>query len=108
MTQSYFYDKRLDDLLLAFVNTPGGAIEKVNLFNDAPDDFNIALSFLVAEGYLEESKYGFQITYKGKAMINQGGFVRKHRRERALFYSSIVGTIAGVLALFISIVALLC
>ena len=107
MTQSYFYCKRLDIILDMFAKVKGGSIAKVNLFDDAPDEFDTALSFLVAEGCLEESKYGYQITYKGKAIINQGGFVRKHRRECALFYSSIIGTIVGIIALIVSIVALL-
>lgn len=108
MTQSYYYYKRLDDLLATFANRKGGSILKVDLFNKAPEEFGMALSFLVAEGCLEESKYGFQITYKGKAVIKQGGFVRKYRRDCLLFYSSIIGTIAGVLGLLISVVALLC
>lgn len=108
MTQSYFYCKRLDLVLDMFAKVEGGSIAKINLFNDAPDEFDTALSFLVAEGCLEERKYGYQITYKGKAIINQGGFVRKYRRERALFYSSIIGTIVGIIALIVSIVALLC
>ena len=91
-----------------FAQTESGSIAKANLFDNAPDEFDTALSFLVAEGCLEESKYGFQITYKGKAIINQGGFVSKHRRECALFYSSIIGTVVGVIALVVSIVALLC
>lgn len=108
MTYSYFYNKRLDYILMMFVQTGGGGISKDKLFDNAPDEFDTALSFLVAEGCLEESKYGFQITYKGKAIINQGGFVGKHRRECALFYSSIIGTAVGVIALVVSIVALLC
>jgi hypothetical protein len=91
-----------------FAKVEGGSIAKINLFNDAPDEFGMALSFLVAEGCLEESKYGYQINYKGKAIINQGGFVRKYCRESTLFYSSIIGTIIGIIALIVSIVALLC
>lgn len=107
MTNSYFYNARLDEQLRMFANIPGGRIEKRILLNNAPDDFDTALSFLAEEGYLEESEHDFKITYKGKALINQGGFIGKHRRERILFYSTIVAAIAGTLGLAVSIVALL-
>ena len=108
MTLSYYYCKRLDIILDMFAKVEGGSIVKVNIFDNAPDGFVTALSFLVAEGCLEEFKYSYKITYKGKAIMNQGGFVRKHLRECMLFYSSIIGTIVGVIALIVSIVALLC
>ena len=107
MNNLKFYDKRLDSLLETFDAVSSGRIEKTLLLNDAPDDFHEALSFLVAEGCLEELKYGYQITYKGKAIINQGGFVSQYRRERALFYCTVIAAVSGVLCLFVSLVALL-
>lgn len=108
MTTSDFYNKRLDTLLNTFLGVPSGCIEKAVLLDNAPDDIPEALSFLSAEGYLEESEYCFKITYKGKALIEQGGFIRKHRRERALFYCTVVAAVSGVLGLLVSLAALLC
>lgn len=106
MSKSFYYNKRLDLILETFVENESGFITKRNLFDNAPKDFPDALSFLVAEGCLEEDDYYFKITYKGKALINQGGFVGKYRRERTLFYFSVIGTITGVIGLIVSIVAL--
>lgn len=107
MTISDFYDKRLDLVLDMFYNTVGGAIERRVLFDKAPQDFDRALSFLVAEGLLEEDEYGFKITYKGKALHDNGGFSKKNRRERALFYCAVVATGCAVASLAVSLVALL-
>lgn len=107
MNNLKFYNKRLDSLLETFDAVSSGRIEKTLLFNDAPDDFYEALSLLVEEGYLEEDRYSFKITYKGKFFRDQGGFVRQYRRERALFYCTVIAAVSGVLCLLASIVALL-
>ncbi len=107
MNNLKFYNKRLDSLLETFDTVSSGRIEKTLLLNDAPDDFNEALSFLANEGYLEEDRYSFKITYKGKFFRKQGGFVRQYCRECALFYCTIIAAVSGVLCLLVSLVALL-
>ena len=106
MTQSFYWNKRLDVLLETFLNATGGCIEKKTLLNKTLKDLPEALAFLVAEGYLEESKYYFKITYKGKAFINQGGFTRQYRRESIQFYCTIIAAISGVIGLLFSVFAL--
>lgn len=63
-------------------------------------------AFFVKEGLLEESRNHYKITFKGKALIDNGGFVAKYRRERIQFYSVIIATVVGVISLVVSIVAI--
>lgn len=115
MTNEEFYSTLLDMLLEMFDKNPAGAIEKSELFDvppgkTLPPDYDKALRHLVAEGCLDENKYGFAITYKGRAIFNEGGFVGKYRRkmrERRLERIGILtGIVCGVAGLVLSIFAL--
>lgn len=110
-----FNRTRLDMVLEIFDKSPTGAIEKSVLFSvpaggTLPPDYDKALRYLAAEGYLEENKHGFAITYKGRAIFHEGGFVGKYRREvrgRRLEHIGIITGIAcGVASLILSIIAL--
>jgi len=107
MTTAKYYNVRLDCLLRMFLGTSDGIIEKRVLFDNALEDWDAALDFLVAEGYLEESDYHMKITYKGKAFVEQGGFVGKHLREHVLFYCTIVAALCSAVGLVFSVLALL-
>lgn len=76
------------------------------LFHNAPEGFGDAIRFLVKEGLLEESRNHYKITFKGKALVDNGGFVAKYRRERIQFYSVIIATVVGVISLAVSIIAI--
>lgn len=107
--------ERLDMILKMFNESPTGGYEKRVLFmrhgdKPLPADYDKAVAFLVAEGCLEEDKNGFTITYKGRSIINEGGFLGKYRREmrgRMLEHIGIItGIVCGVAGLILSIIAL--
>lgn len=89
-------------------------MEKTALFHDAgkglPPDYDKVLSFLSREGYLDEDARSFKITHKGRMVLDEGGFLRKYRREvreRTLTRIGIlVGIVCGLSGLILSIVAL--
>lgn len=115
MDNEEFNRTRLDMVLEMFEKSPGGAIEKSILFHvppgeTLPPDYDKAFRHLVAEGCLEENKHGFAITYKGRAIFHEGGFVGKYRREmrgRRLEHIGIItGIVSGIAGLILSIIAL--
>lgn len=99
-----YYSKMLDEALNIFEH--GNWITSEVLFNKAPEGFSSAIELLAKEGYPEESDYHYRITFKGQALINNGGFFRKYLRERANFYCCVVAAIASVLSLLIALIAL--
>ena len=103
-----FDSARLDELLRMFEGTGNRIPQKVLLGNEPPEDWCIAISFLVDKGYLKEHDDCFEITYKGKAFIHDGGFVGKNRRERVLLYCAVVAVVCSILAFIVSLVALVC
>ncbi len=105
-----FYCTRLDSVLELFDKMNGNRIPSSVLLDekDAPEDWTRAVMFLAAEGYLEERNGYFEITYKGKALADNGGFIRKHRRERVLFYCTVIAAVCGFAGLIVSLVALVC
>lgn len=104
---NWYYSARLDEMLRMFEAT--GSVPCSVLFgNNSPEDWCLAVSYLVREGYLEEHGDQFEITYKGKALVHDGGFVGKSRRERVLSYCTVVAAVCGVLCLVVSLVALVC
>lgn len=115
MNNDEFNRARLDMVLEMFDKSPGGVIEKSILFyvppgKTLPSDYDKAFRFLVAEGCLEENKHGFAITYKGRAIFHEGGFVGKYRREvrgRRLEHIGIItGIVSGIAGLILSVIAL--
>lgn len=106
----WFDNFRLDDVLRIFINTKDGRVPSSVLLNKdgAPEDWIRAIEFLTEECYLKESDGYFEITYRGKAVLNEGGFVRKNRRERTLSNYTIIAAICSVLTLLVSLIALLC
>lgn len=115
MNNEEFNRARLDMVLEMFDKSPAGAIEKSVLFSvppggTLPPDYDKALRHLVTEGCLEENKHGFAITYKGRAIFHEGGFVGKYRREvrgsRLEHFGIITGIVCGVAGLILSIIAL--
>ena len=106
----WFDNIRLDEVLRTFNKSKDGRIPSSVLLNKdgAPEDWIRAIEFLTEEGYLKESDGYFEITYRGKAVLNEGGFVRKNRRERTLFNYTITAAICSVLTLIVTLIALLC
>lgn len=94
------------DAALQFISEKG-FIGKSNIFNYAVHFPVVTISTLVNEGYVKQSDYGFKITHKGKLFLEQGGFVRQHRLNCCLLYSSIIAAISAVASAIISVVALL-
>lgn len=74
----------------------------------SPEDRHRAVDLLVAEEYLRDCGDYFEITYKGKMFIHDGGFFRQDRRKRILAYCTVVAAVASVLALAVSVIALVC
>lgn len=108
MTDSKFYNGRLDEVLKMFDECKnGGVIKRSDLFRGKdPDDWRLAVAYLVEKGYLKEYDDRFEITYEGKSFLHHGGFAGKHSVERIQFYSTLIAAIASVLSLIVSIVAL--
>lgn len=106
----WFDSKRLDDVLKMFDSVKDGRIPSRLLLDEehAPEDWTRAIRFLTEEGYLKEQDDCFEITYRGKAVLHDGGFFGKDRRERVLFYSSVMAAVCGFLGLLVSLVALVC
>ena len=106
----WFDSTRLDDILKMFDNANDGRIPSAILLDkeDAPEDWERAVRYLLDEGCLKEHGDCFEITYRGKAVLHDGGFFRKDRRERMLFNSSVVAAVCSLLALIVSLVALIC
>lgn len=75
---------------------------------EAPEDRDRATSFLTEEGYLKQSDGYFEITYRGKAMLRDGGFLRKDRRERALSYCTVIAAVCSLPGLVVALIALVC
>ncbi len=107
MTIEYFNNWCLDEILRTFAKVNGGRVERWALFQDPPENYASAVALLVKEGYLKEDKYGFEITFNGKAFIQQGGFVGEYRRKRTLFYCTIVAAVTGVIGVLLFFAALL-
>lgn len=110
MTNIQFDNARLDEMLKMFDGLKnGGIIERgVLLSGEKPEDWRLAVALLVEQGYLKEYEDRFEITYKGKAFLHNGGFSGKHSTERIQFYCTLIAAIASVLSLIISIIALCC
>ena len=115
MTDAEFNKWKLDMALEMFGNSPTGYIEKSTLFclpdgASLPPDYDKVLAFLSLEGYLEEDKRGYKITYKGRTILDEGGFLKKYRREirehRVDRIGILVGIVTGVAGLVLSIIAL--
>lgn len=101
-----------DIILSIFTNEPGGLLtyERFSPHAQMSPDYDEVVASLTEEGYLKECRYGFNITAKGRAVYNDGGFVAKHRRkqrEHVLVRAGIIiGIITGVSSLILSIIAL--
>lgn len=110
MVMDWFDSKRLDEVLKLFGNVKDGRIPSSLLLDDenAPEDWSRAVHFLAEEGYLKEQYDCFEITYRGKAMLRNGGFLRQNRRERVLFYCTVIAAVCGFAGLLVSLVALVC
>jgi hypothetical protein len=107
LNAAFFYDVCLDTVLRMF--DASKRVPRSALFSSVdsqPEGWCSALAFLVEEGYLKETCDYYEITYKGEALVHNGGFRRKHLIERALFYSSVVAAVCSVLSLAVSVVAL--
>ncbi len=115
MNDAEFNKWKLDMALGMFEKSATGYIERSVLFHmpdggTLPPDYDKVLAFLSLEGYLEEDKYGFKITYKGRTVLDEGGFLKKYRREvrerRLDRIGILVGIVSGIAGLILSIIAL--
>lgn len=101
---------RLDEVLRTFDSINDGLVPTKVLLDekDAPPDWRRAVEFLIEEGYLKEYGDWFEITYRGKAMLHKGGFVKEHRIERTLFYCTVIAAVCSFFAFVVAVVALVC
>jgi len=107
MRNSLGYNYKVLDLVLdMFDSSTNGIIAAEDLYrgkSSFPSDQNKVLSFLEAEGLLEQVPDGFKITYKGRMIIHQGGFWKIHRRQLFGRICTIAAAIAGVFAVILQI-----
>ena len=69
--------------------------------------YNEIMEFLESEGLLKETPYYFEITYKGRLKVDDGGFTGSFRRERRALFWSCFAAIVSFAAAVASIVALI-
>ena len=72
-----------------------------------PSDEEEVYSFLVEEGLLKETGYGFEITHRGRIVIHGGGYAARVSRERLVRLCAYIGAVSGVIAATLSLIALL-
>ena len=77
------------------------------LFHNAPEGLDSAIRLLVDEGYLEKSDNRYKITFKGKSLVDNGGFAAKYRNERIQLYCVIIAAITSTLSLITALITLL-
>lgn len=99
-----FYAQLLDIALSSLEK--GVWIPENTLFYNAPEGLDSAIRLLVDEGYIEESDNRYKITFKGKSLVDNGGFTAKYRNERIQLYCAIIAAITSVLSLAIAIIAI--
>lgn len=101
---------RLDEVLRMFVEAKDGKIPASLLLDEekAPEDWCAAIGFLTEEGFIKKSGDYYEITYRGKSFLHEGGFLRKDFRERILFHSAVIAAVCSLLALLVSLIALIC
>lgn len=107
ITEDCLKNIQLDMMLKTFKNSPNGFVDNKSLFHEPIEDWTDAIAFLTKEGYLEELRYGYKITYKGKMLIDQGGFSRKYIREVAQHWATIAAGVTSTIAAVASVLALL-
>lgn len=111
MGHSVEYDYKVCDIVLeTFDNIPGGFVSHEQM-NKASQQYSLpdhdeVYSFLVEEGLLKESKYGYEITHKGRIVIHKGGLYRQVMWESWTKFCTIVAAVAGVIAAFASLASL--
>lgn len=98
----------LDIALTPFLSAAGGGISRSILFGsgELPPHYYETLSRLVREGFLEENAYGYKITHKGRTMMQEGGFLRKYRRERRIHLFTVVGAVAAIVSALLALITL--
>lgn len=69
---------------------------------DLPDT---TLGFLVDKGYVKQTKYGFEITHKGKLIVKHGGASKQYLKEEIQFYCSILAALFGLISLIIALLS---
>lgn len=112
MAHSLEYDYAVCDLVLRmFDDYPNGMISheqlrQARMKTHVPDEDEV-FSFLVEEGLLKETGYGYEITHRGRIVIHGGGYAARIRRERLVRICAYIGAVSGVIAAVASIVALL-
>lgn len=101
---------RLDMLLNTINECEGGRVSKSSLLNKErpPEDWLRAVAFLTEEGYIKEFDDYFEITYKGRILVHDGGFGRKDIRQHILFYCTLVAAVCSLIGMIVSLVAFLC
>ena len=111
MKHSSEYNYKVCDIVLDTLdNIYGGSVsfEQVNKASDKiylPDHDEV-YSFLVDEGLLKETQYGFEITHKGRIVIHKGGLYRQARRECMMRLCTIVAAVSGVIAAIASVISI--
>lgn len=97
----------LDMAITPFLDAAGGAIARDILYGCAvlPPHYDEVFTRLVQEGYLEENRYGFKITHKGRAVMHEGGFLGNYRRKRKGAVLKVIGIITGVAGVLLALLA---
>ena len=101
---------RLDSLMKMIDECQDGIVLKKTLLNekDSPEDWYRAVAFLTDEGYIKEFDDYFEITFKGRILVHDGGFRRKDIRQRALLYCTLIAAVCSFVGLVVSLLAFLC
>lgn len=103
MGKSLEYDYKVCDIVLKFFDDiPDGRVtfEQVNKAQNKVylSDRDEVYSFLVEEGLLKETAYGYEITHKGRITIHKGGLWRQALRANILHVCTLVAAVSGVIA----------
>lgn len=100
--------EELDYALGMFAGSISGGIRRSDLFrgSDLPPHYYEVFARLVSEGFLEENAYGYKITHKGRTVMEEGGFLRKYRRELRNHRLTVVGVVAAVTSALLALIAL--
>ncbi len=93
----------LDVLLMAFSKTP---MPYCDIREQLPD-CDEAIGRLLADGMLQQNKYGVYVTEKGRVHLHKGGYRRLRRKaiiNEVAFWISLVASVVTILSVVFALV----
>ena len=106
------YDYTTCDMFLKMVkDLPDGRVnfeilDTVSRTTPVPDEEEV-IAFLVEEGLLKKVEDGYQITRRGRIVIDEGGLYARVRCKRMIAIFSIAGAVGGIIAAILSFLSLI-